>query len=88
MVWYPLLPDARHAPLADGLTALGIAATWRGELEWSAPSQGAHGTGQVILNMPYGLDAEADALLDWLGPVLAATPESWRVASGLTVPPR
>ncbi|MFZ2587161.1 MAG: 23S rRNA (adenine(2030)-N(6))-methyltransferase RlmJ [Alphaproteobacteria bacterium] len=72
LVWYPLLPDARHTPLVEGLAALKISATYKAELTWAAPSdRGAYGTGQVILNLPYQLETDMAQALNWLLPVLS-----------------
>jgi 23S rRNA (adenine2030-N6)-methyltransferase len=79
MVWYPLLPDARHQPLIDGLIALDSPAMYRAELCWAKPGErGAFGTGQVILNIPYELEVNMGEALNWLAPVLGGVDGGWK----------
>lgn len=88
MVWYPLLPDARHVPLVEGLAALGVEATYRAEVCWgkiptkgpldAEAKKGAYGTGQVVVNLPYDLDAVMAEAFGWLAPLLGGDEGSWK----------
>ena len=62
-LWYPILPDARHAAMADALAAAHPAAL-RCEVRFAParPGHGMVGSGMVVINPPYGLEAEADRL--------------------------
>ena len=79
MVWYPLLPDARHQPLVEGLAALEVPATYRAEVVWAeAGEKGAYGTGQIIVNLPYELEVEFREAIAWLAPVLGGAAGGWK----------
>lgn len=57
MVWYPLLVNQNRLILTRALKALNIQATWLAEWRWQKPQQqGMHGSGHVILNLPYQLE--------------------------------
>ncbi|MBI1308445.1 MAG: 23S rRNA (adenine(2030)-N(6))-methyltransferase RlmJ [Proteobacteria bacterium] len=72
MVWYPLLPTKPHRMLVEGLKQLAVSATWLAEFAWRIPNPpGAHGTGNIILNMPYGLEKSATVSLKTVAPQLA-----------------
>jgi len=53
-VWYPLLPDGRHAPLLAGLESLG-APLLTAELTGPAAARGMIGSGLAVLNPPWHL---------------------------------
>ena len=57
-IWYPLLPDGRHAPLVAGLNALGCPLLVA-ELTGPTPERGLLGTGLAVINPPWRF---ADAL--------------------------
>lgn len=62
-LWYPVLSDGRHRPMAGALAADHPAAL-RSEVHFP-PARAGHGmigSGMVILNPPFGLEAEADRL--------------------------
>lgn len=73
MLWYPI--KAREAPdmLARRLQRLGIAKTWRCELTLAEPSAaaGLAGSGLIVVNPPFTLDADLRILLPALGRMLA-----------------
>lgn len=62
-LWYPILADARHAAMADGLAAAHPGAL-RSEVRFppARPGHGMVGSGMFVINPPFGLDAEADRL--------------------------
>ncbi|SDL57985.1 23S rRNA (adenine2030-N6)-methyltransferase [Franzmannia pantelleriensis] len=73
MVWYPLLPAARHQEMLDALRAAGLRKLWRSELVRHAPGasrHGMYGSGLLLLNPPWGLDAALGEALDTALPLL------------------
>ncbi|SDO39928.1 23S rRNA (adenine2030-N6)-methyltransferase [Halomonas shengliensis] len=66
LVWYPLLPAGRHHELLEAVKAGGIRKVWRSELRQRQPGQearGMFGSGMLVVNPPWGLDARlADAM--------------------------
>ena len=62
-LWYPLLADHRHLPMLDALTAAHPDAL-RSEVRFppAREGHGMTGSGMFILNPPYGLETEAEAL--------------------------
>ncbi|PKP61678.1 MAG: 23S rRNA (adenine(2030)-N(6))-methyltransferase RlmJ, partial [Alphaproteobacteria bacterium HGW-Alphaproteobacteria-8] len=55
MVWYPILPDARHAALVGPVEAVSGSALLRDEVLFDEPPErGMIGSGLLILNAPYG----------------------------------
>ncbi|MBD3897042.1 23S rRNA (adenine(2030)-N(6))-methyltransferase RlmJ [Halomonas sp. ML-15] len=72
MVWYPLLPAARHQALLDALRASGLRKLWRSELVRHAPGDSRHGmygSGMLLLNPPWGLDAALGEALELVVPL-------------------
>ena len=62
-LWYPILPDARHRPMAESLTAAHPDAL-RSEVRFP-PARAGHGmvgSGMFVINPPYGLEDEAARL--------------------------
>jgi 23S rRNA (adenine2030-N6)-methyltransferase len=51
-IWYPILPDARHAPLLVGLDAL-PRPVLQAELTGPPPERGLIGTGLAVVNPPW-----------------------------------
>lgn len=71
LVWYPLLAGRPHAPLVKGLKDLAVSASKQYEFTWSEPKDiGLHGTGNILLNTPYGLDATLEDSLRAIAPLL------------------
>lgn len=72
MVWYPLLSNKKLSQsLIDGLKALNIPATYLVHYAWETPEfDGMHGTGQIVLNLPYKMETDLPALLKPLSPLL------------------
>src|SRR5690606_10609564 len=62
-LWYPILPDARHRPMAESLTAAHPDAL-RSEVRFAParPGHGMVGSGMFVINPPYGLEDEAARL--------------------------
>lgn len=55
MVWYPLLPDARHEALTGPVEAVAGEALLRDEVMFDErPERGMIGSGLMVLNAPYG----------------------------------
>jgi 23S rRNA (adenine2030-N6)-methyltransferase len=77
-LWYPLMePAAMHA-FERGILATGIRKIL--QLEFSVLPEGwtvsLRGCGLLVVNPPFGFDAEAKPMLDWLRPVLSEAGES------------
>ncbi len=62
-LWYPILPDNRHAPMLDALAAAHPGAL-RSEVAFppARPGHSMTGSGMWVLNPPFGLDHEAARL--------------------------
>ncbi|GHC22333.1 ribosomal RNA large subunit methyltransferase J [Kushneria pakistanensis] len=62
LIWYPLLGDARHQRLLDGIREHGVAKVWRSELTHHDPAgeRGLYGSGLLLLNPPWQLDTQLD----------------------------
>lgn len=89
MVWYPLLPEGRHVGLVNALEALAVPATLQAELMWrKGAGRGAYGSGQIIVNLPYRLEEEMAAALEWLLPLLAADGDEATMRLGFLHAPR
>lgn len=66
-VWYPLLRSPEARAFVRRLGALELPRLFQVELEVEpAGSFGLRGSGLVIANLPYGVDAELETLAPWL----------------------
>ncbi|MBB3190084.1 23S rRNA (adenine(2030)-N(6))-methyltransferase RlmJ [Halomonas cerina] len=71
LVWYPLLPAGHHRTLLEGLRDGGLRKIWRSELTRHAPgTRGMHGSGMLVVNPPWGLDARLATAMARLTPLL------------------
>jgi 23S rRNA (adenine2030-N6)-methyltransferase len=73
-VWYPLLPRAEPAQMVERLKRLPVTAWLHVRLSVQAPSRegfGMHGSGLFIVNPPWQLADQLQALMPWLVDVLA-----------------
>lgn len=64
MLWYPLLPEAPHAPMLAVLKAARYPAALRHEIRFP-PARAGHrmqGSGVFLINAPWGTEAEAARL--------------------------
>ena len=80
-LWYPLMEPAAMRVFERGLVATGIRRQLLLELsahaaDWTA---GMRGSGLIVVNPPYGFEATARAIVDWLAP---------RLVDGAAAPPR
>ncbi len=74
-IWYPLLPGNPHQALVDGLKKSGIRRQLRIELSIAGPkAPGMRGSGMLVINPPWQLDQQFEALLPELCQLLG--PES------------
>ncbi len=80
-VWYPLIPDPRAARFPDRVAALGMRRILRAELSVLPPDHpGMRGSALLLVNPPYGLEAQLAVLLPWLAETLAGPgAEPWRL---------
>lgn len=82
LVWYPLLPAARHHELLEGIRESGLRKVWRSELCLHEPGVGEHGmygSGMLVINPPWGLDTR---LIDAMAAVTPRLGPSSRYSSG------
>lgn len=57
MVWYPLLPEARHPALTNPLREARLPGTLVHEVAFrDRPARGMTGSGLAFLNLPYGAE--------------------------------
>ncbi len=69
LIWYPILPERRHAALLDGLRGLPLL---RDEAVFaSPPSRGMTGSGLALVNAPHGAKSAFAAVRAQAGPVFA-----------------
>lgn len=76
LVWYPLISRAGSERLLAALWGLALPRCFRVELEPAPESRGLRGSGLVIVNLPYQLDAELAVLLPWLDSKLSRSARS------------
>jgi 23S rRNA (adenine2030-N6)-methyltransferase len=74
VVWYPLLPQARHEDLVGPIAAVNPEGWLRDEVHFAEPpARGMYGSGLLLLNPPFGTDAVLSAARDAAGPVFSAS---------------
>jgi 23S rRNA (adenine2030-N6)-methyltransferase len=61
MIWYPMLPDARHRPMVEAIEALGRETLVAGLLTGAVRERGLTGTGVVVINPPFRFAEAFDA---------------------------
>jgi 23S rRNA (adenine2030-N6)-methyltransferase len=72
LVWYPLLRDRHAARFPARVAALGIRKIYQAVLEVEGPGfAGMRGSGVLVVNLPWGLEAGFGALLPRLWEILA-----------------
>ena len=86
MIWYPLIRrrDALRFPAA--VAGAGIPRIWQCELDVRTPAAaGMHGSGLLVVNLPWGLDKVLASLLPWLSRTLS-DPGAGRWSAAWLVP--
>lgn len=76
LVWYPLLPAARHHELLDTLRDGGLRKIWRSELRHHEPAEGERGmvgSGMLVVNPPWGLGERLEEAMSRVCPLLDRT---------------
>lgn len=72
LLWYPLLRDQPGERLPARVAALGIRRIYQLAVEVEGRGfAGMRGSGMLVVNLPYGLDAELEVLAPWLWRTLA-----------------
>ena len=61
MVWYPMLPDARHRPMVEAVEALGQETLIAELMTGATRERGLTGTGLAVFNPPYRFAETFDA---------------------------
>lgn len=73
MLWYPLLADQRHLPMIRTLRQqLAGTECLQSELQVRAAGAGMHGSGVFVINPPWVLAQELDALTPWFANLCSA----------------
>lgn len=67
LIWYPLLPQARHKQLLSALRGQGKRGQLISELQVRPLGAGMHGSGMLVINPPWSLVSELQSLQEWLG---------------------
>ena len=81
MLWYPLIEQADAKRLPQQLEALKLGPALRAELCVAAAGEvpGLYGSGMFVINPPWQLREQLQALLPWLAERLAAGRATWRL---------
>lgn len=69
IIWYPMLAAGRHEPMLRGLKGLNRGGTYKAEITWDTGAA-MYGSGQVVINLPYGLDGPLKQTFTTLAKVL------------------
>ena len=72
MLWYPVLPEARHRLLLRQVESLAAPGTLVSEYAFSASAAGLQGSGLVIVNTPWQFDRELVAAMQYVADVLGS----------------
>lgn len=68
MLWYPILPDRRHAPMLRALrSALPDLMVSEVAFPPARDGHGLRGSGLAVVNAPWGLEDEARRVAGWIG---------------------
>lgn len=80
-LWYPVIERRAAEKLLGRVAATAIRRQLRIEFCWGedSPGLGMTGCGLLIVNPPYKIDEQAQALLPWLKKALSAERGTWRV---------
>ena len=70
LLWYPILPEARHRRLLREVESLAAPKTLVSEYVFSASASGLQGSGLVLLNAPWQFGAELDTAMQHIIDVL------------------
>lgn len=70
LLWYPLLPAGRHAALLHKLGARAPAKMLNSEIRINANAEGLQGSGLIIINTPWQLEAQLDSALEFVVGIL------------------
>lgn len=71
VIWYPILARSGTGVLLAALRRLALPQPFQLELTPDPQGTGLRGSGLVIVNLPYAVDAELEAMLAWLHSKLA-----------------
>jgi 23S rRNA (adenine2030-N6)-methyltransferase len=66
MIWYPVIDRPGSAGLITRLIELELPKLYRVELQPEPRASGLRGSGVVVANLPFQVDAELERLLPWL----------------------
>ena len=76
MIWYPILAAGLHEPMTERLLGADLPSVLRREVRFraAADAPGMRGSGLLIVNAPWGVDAALDAAERMLAPALVPAP--------------
>jgi 23S rRNA (adenine2030-N6)-methyltransferase len=84
-IWYPLIRDPLAEKFVSRVINTGIRRIWQAELAVGPKRPlGLWGSGMLVVNLPFGLDAELRAAVGWLHGALAEEGAGPAVARWLT----
>ncbi|MEO5366451.1 MAG: 23S rRNA (adenine(2030)-N(6))-methyltransferase RlmJ [Magnetococcus sp. WYHC-3] len=66
MVWYPLLEEPWHEPMCRELEPRGLPGMQRVEVRFSAAGRGLRGSGILLVNRPFGVEAALAQAAAWV----------------------
>jgi 23S rRNA (adenine2030-N6)-methyltransferase len=75
MIWYPVIDRPGSAGLITRLMELKLPKLYRVELQPEPRAPGLRGSGVIVANLPFQVDAELERLLPWLLRCLGAEAE-------------
>jgi len=84
VIWYPLLRQQGSAHLIRKIQRLGLPKVFQVELTVAPEVEGLRGSGLIVVNLPYQIDAELRELLPWLKLCLGKNHPGSSVAVWLT----
>lgn len=70
LMWYPVLPEGRHAAMRTALAALGAPMLASELAPGAAPARGLQASGLIVVNPPYRFDESLREAGDWLAAAL------------------
>lgn len=85
LVWYPLIRDRESERFPVRIAELGIRRIYQVVLDVTGPAAtGLHGSGLLVVNLPFGMEAELAGLMPRLHRTLAGNGGTW--SAGWLVP--
>ena len=64
-LWYPILKEGFHHPMIEKLLGAGLPKLYRSEVRFCGANSGLTGSGIIIVNAPYQIEKELNAIKQW-----------------------